>query len=495
MNNFESIPFFTSELLIVFSILVILVLDLVNLKKVIYPFTIFASLLIGIGLFIPCISNLVDITLFTEMLKITDESIYLKLLILVSTTSIILVSKYSKSFDDEYESEYNMLLFSVLLGMFLMVSSINLVMIYLAIELVSIPSYILAGIIKNDRKSNEASLKYVIFGSFASGLMLYGLSMLYGVSGSLNLDVIHDFLITADNPYMIYMSLILMLVGFGYKISMAPMHYWTPDVYEGAPTTITAFFSVAPKIAGFAIIINVFSTLFTIPNFNKEELGLSINLIQNWPMILAVLSAATMTIGNVLALRQDNVKRLLAYSTISHVGFILMPFIFIFEGDAELTTYVNTSIVFYLTLYMFMNLSAFYMVIFAENKLNATTIDDWRGLGYKNLVLGAFMVLSLVSLAGLPPTSGFLGKYFLLYSLFLGGSYYWLGIVAVLNSVISLYYYFRIVKSMYFKDEETKDRIAPHCIIKYSIIIFSAQNVLIYLYWQPLWKFIEGLFS
>ena len=142
-----------------------------------------------------------------------------------------------------------------------------------------------------------------------------------------------------------------------------------------------------------------------------------------------------------------------------------------------------------------MNLSAFYMVIFAENKLNAKTLDDWSGLGYKNVLLGAFMVLSLVSLAGLPPTSGFLGKYFLLYSLFKGGGYYWLGIVAVLNSVISLYYYFRIVKSMYFKDENTKERISPNIVIKYSIILFSAQNLLIYLYWEKLWKFIEGLFS
>ena len=197
------------------------------------------------------------------------------------------------------------------------------------------------------------------------------------------------------------MSIMLILVGFGYKISMAPLHYWTPDVYEGSPTTITAFLSAAPKAAGFAILIRSFFTLFTVDG----NLSVSSSAIEyaDWTLIISVLSAATMTIGNLLALKQDNVKRMLAYSTISHVGFMLMAF-------STLSSGANIAIMFYLFIYMFMNLSAFFMVIYVENNYKVDSIDGWNGLGYKNLVLGFFMVLSLVSLAGLPPTSGFVGK-------------------------------------------------------------------------------------
>ena len=423
------------------------------------------------------------------MLTIDSISYYFKWIILLSTFSILFVSFYSKKLDKEYLAEYNMLLLCILLGMFLMVSSINLIMIYLAIELVSIPSYILAGIIKNDKKSNEASLKYVIFGSFASGLMLYGLSLLYGISGSLDLNTISQSLLLIENPYMLYMSIILILVGFGYKISMAPMHYWTPDVYEGSPTTITAFLSVAPKAAGFAILIRVFIALFT----SETETGLVLlensegYLKANWSLIIAILSAITMTIGNVLAIRQDNVKRMLAYSTISHVGFMLMAF-------STVSIEANIAITLYITMYMFMNLSAFYVVIYAENNFNAENIEDWNGLGYKNMVLGVFMVISLVSLAGLPPTSGFFGKVYLFRTLFAESKYYWLAIVGILNSVVALYYYFRIVKSMYFKESDSQKTVKAHPVIYWSVVILSAQNLLFDIYWDKLDNYIKGLF-
>ena len=203
--------------------------------------------------------------IFNGMLINDKFSFYFKWIIFISTGSVILVSKYSNELDKEYKAEFDALILFVLLGMFLMTNSIDLLMIYLSIELVSIPSYVLAGMLKNDKKSNEASLKYVIFGSFASGLMLFGLSWLYGISGSTNIYEIYKTIQIIDNPYMIYMSLMLILIGFGYKISMAPLHYWTPDVYEGSPTIVTAFFSAAPKAAGFAILIRTFLYCLLVP--------------------------------------------------------------------------------------------------------------------------------------------------------------------------------------------------------------------------------------
>ena len=480
MNNLQSIQYFMPELAIILLALSVIVLDLLSLKKWIKYFTISGLILVSILLFQ---SSPSDSYIFEGLLKNDSFSYFFKWIILISTFSIILISNYSKELDYEYYSEYNSLLLIILLGMFLMTNSVDLLMIYLSVELVSIPSYILAGIIKNDRKSNEASLKYVIFGSFASGLMLFGLSWLYGISGSTNIYEIHNAIMTIDNPNMLYMSILLLLIGFGYKISMAPLHYWTPDVYEGSPTTITAFLSVAPKAAGFAILIRSFFILFTI----ESDITLTANslLKANWPLIISVLSAATMTIGNLLALKQDNVKRMLAYSTISHVGFMLMAF-------STLSVNANIGIMFYLTMYMFMNLSAFFMVIYVENNYKVSNIDDWAGLGYKNLVLCSFMVLSLVSLAGLPPTSGFVAKVYLFRTLFAEQKFYWLAIVGILNSVVSLYYYFKIVKSMYFLENEKLESKNAHPVIFWLIIIFSSQNLLFYFYWNQLYLLIEG---
>ena len=484
MNNLQSIQYFLPELLIVQLALSIIVLDLLSLKK-------WVTICVYIGF--ACVALLLcqlsspneGFSIFNGMLINDSFSYYFKWIILISTFSIVLISNYSKELDREYSVEFNALILFVLLGMFLMTNSIDLLMIYLSIELVSIPSYILAGILKNDKKSNEASLKYVIFGSFASGLMLFGLSWLYGISGSTNIYEIYKVLVIAENPYMIYMSLMLILVGFGYKISMAPLHYWTPDVYEGSPTVVTAFFSVAPKAAGFAILIRTFSILFTDGN------SLSINVLPlenvNWSFVIAILSAFTMSIGNLLALKQDNVKRMLAYSTISHVGFMLMAF-------ATTSVEGSVGIMFYLTMYMFMNLSAFFMVIHVENNFAAKNIEQWAGIGYKSPVLSIFMVLSLVSLAGLPPTSGFVGKVYLFRTLFATEQFYWLGIVAILNSVVSLYYYFKIVKSMYFSEKEIKSKETIEMPIYVMIIAFSAQNLLFYLYWSDLYNYIQGLF-
>tara|TARA_Y100000589_G_scaffold132891_1_gene126936 strand:- start:7328 stop:8659 length:1332 start_codon:yes stop_codon:yes gene_type:complete len=412
-----------------------------------------------------------SISLLFEGMIINDSlSIFFKWLILISTLSIVLISKEDNSVVSEVKGEYYAMLLIIMLGMFAMVSAKNLLMVYLAIEMVSIPSYIIAGISKNDRESNEASLKYVIYGSFASGIMLYGLSYLYGMAGSLDINIVAAKLGSYDASITVYMIIIFVLVGFGYKISMVPFHYWTPDVYQGAPITVTAFLSVAPKAAGFAILIRFFYTLF-IDNVD----------ILQWPQLIAFMSALTMTVGNVLALNQTNIKRLLAYSSISHVGFMLVAF-----SIVSLDSVV--SILFYMFFYLFMNLSAFYMAIYMSNNYNADELDDWNGIGLKAPVLSFFMVLSLASLAGLPPTSGFIAKVYVLRNLFSDATFLWLGLVAIINTVISLYYYFKIVRAMYFMKND--DLVYKKCnqVLFWSIIVFSLQNIIFYLYWPNLIK-------
>ena len=468
LSNINSLTSYLPELMIVLTILCVFIAESISsYRSSTYMISIAGLLFTGILLLF---SHSSTSLLFEGMIINDSLSIFFKWLILISTLSIVLISKEDNSVVSEVKGEYYAMLLIIMLGMFAMVSAKNLLMVYLAIEMVSIPSYIIAGISKNDRESNEASLKYVIYGSFASGIMLYGLSYLYGMAGSLDINIVAAKLASYDASITVYMIIIFVLVGFGYKISMVPFHYWTPDVYQGAPITVTAFLSVAPKAAGFAILIRFFYTLF-IDNVD----------ILQWPQLIAFMSALTMTVGNVLALNQTNIKRLLAYSSISHVGFMLVAF-----SIVSLDSVV--SILFYMFFYLFMNLSAFYMAIYMSNNYNADELDDWNGIGLKAPVLSFFMVLSLASLAGLPPTSGFIAKVYVLRNLFSDATFLWLGLVAIINTVISLYYYFKIVRAMYFMKND--DLVYKKCnqVLFWSITVFSLQNIIFYLYWPNLIK-------
>ena len=481
-NNLKSLLSFIPELIIMEGMLSIILLEIIpNQRKYIYSSTLGVIILSFIAVLFSLNSSQGS-QLFMNLIVVDPFSTFFKIIFLISTLVIIMVSKSSVEIKDDIKAEYYFLLLVIVLGMFLMSSSINLLMVYLAIELVSIPSYILAGISKNNKSSNEASLKYVIFGSFASGLMLFGLSWLYGIAGSTNIFEIQRALVESGNSLMVFMALLFILVGFGYKISMVPFHYWTPDVYEGAATPVTAFFSIGPKAAGLAMLIRFFYSVFT-DGANNVLLGV------DWTLIIAVLSALTMTIGNLLALYQNNVKRLLAYSSISHIGFILI-------GFCILSTQALEAMLFYIFTYLFMNLGAFVVAIFVKNKINGEDVDSWKGMGFRNPLISAFMVICLVSLAGLPPTSGFVAKFYVLAELFRLESYRWLAVVAIINSVISLYYYFRIVKSMYFlsSDEEQKslEKVESSQINKWIIITLSVQPLIFYIYWSPLLDFIKN---
>ncbi len=472
LSNIQSLSSYLPELMIVLLILAVFLYESIEkYRYLVFSIScgglIFASILLYF-------SNPSSNLLFDGMLINDSLSIYFKWILLLSTLSVVIVSNKDNSILDFVKGEYFGMLLIILLGMFAMVSANNLLMVYLAIEMVSIPSYIIAGISKNNKESNEASLKYVIYGSFASGIMLFGLSLLYGVAGSTDINTIATKVATFDSSFVIYLSMIFVIAGFGYKISMVPFHYWTPDVYQGAPIPVTAFLSVAPKAAGFAILIRFFYAIF-IDN--------GIPVIE-WTTFIAIFSALTMTVGNVLALKQNNIKRLLAYSSISHVGFMLIAFSIVSPDSIA-------SILFYLFFYMFMNLSAFYMAIYMSNSYGADNIEDWNGIGHKVPVLSFFMVLSLASLAGLPPTSGFIGKVYVLRNLFADEQFLWLGLVAIINTVISLYYYFKIVKAMYFIENDTLEVKSCCPYLYWIIIIFSAQNILFYLYWPTLWNLLE----
>lgn len=483
MSNVNSLIYFIPELIIVVSILSTILLGLKDSLSI-YIFPSLYISLIGV-IIIVLFSFNSNSHLFHGLIVVDSFSSFFKLIFTACVLSVLVVTQYSKEIKLDL-SEYAMMLLSVLLGLYLMSSSVNLLMIYLAVELVSIPSYILAGFSKNDKVSNEASLKYVIFGSFASGLMLFGMSLMYGLSGSLNIFDINAALISASNPMFTSFTLILVLVGFGYKISMAPFHYWTPDVYEGSPTPVTAFFSVAPKAAGLALFARFFISVFTYEGQLLDQITL--DLIINWSGVIAVLSALTMTIGNFIALHQNSVKRLLAYSSISHIGFILIGFTTISQESI-------TSILMYIVIYFFMTLPAFYMTIVVKDNMGDDNLVSWKGLAENNSVLAAFMVISLVSLAGLPPTAGFIGKFYLLANIFRADTYYWLAIIAILNSVVSLYYYFLIVKAMYFdlSEDGAAVKLDVHSSVYWSIVLMSSQALLFYFYWSSLISFLNSL--
>jgi NADH-quinone oxidoreductase subunit N len=343
--------------------------------------------------------------------------------------------------------EYYMLITAMMLGMFIMAGATNLLLMYLALELTSISSYILAGYTKRERDSAEASLKYVLYGAVSSGMLIYGVSILYGITGATDIYGVNAALQNGGfNPMALLVAGILIIAGFGYKVTVAPFHFWSPDVYEGAPITITAFLAVASKAAGFAMMIRFFkvsfidSTLLTTTGVWDIVAGFQ------WNLILAVMAVLTMTIGNLVALWQNNIKRLLAYSSIAHAGYILM-------GLVVLTDQGIAAILLYFVMYLFMNFGAFYVAMIISNKLNTEDIEDYRGLGYRAPLIGVAMAVFLVALTGIPPTAGFIAKFYI-FAAVISAGWYGLVLIAGINSIVSLFYYVRIFRNMWLIEPE-----------------------------------------
>ncbi len=341
-----------------------------------------------------------------------------------------IVSLISMDFEQLKQSgEYYALIIIAAMGLGLMAAANDLIMLYVAMELTSITQYLLVGYLRDTPRSSEAGLKYFLFGAVTSTVMLYGMSLLYGFTGQTNFSAVAAGLAGVDGPPVL-VAIILIAVGFGFKVAAVPFHFWTPDVYEGAPTPITGYISVASKAAGFAVLVRVFNVLFPVPYQHSE-----------WVNLIETLSIVTMTLGNVLAIPQRNIKRLLAYSSIAQAGYVLI-------GVAAASRLGVAASLFYLGAYVLTNLAAFTTVILVTNKTGGDELKDFAGLGRRSTYLGLLMMLALLSLAGVPPLAGFFGKFYV-FQAAVGAGLVRLAIIGVLNAIVGLYYYLTIIKVMF----------------------------------------------
>jgi NADH-quinone oxidoreductase subunit N len=396
-----------------------------------------------------------------------------------ATSLVAIFLSYQSSELSETGAEYWALIVGIAIGMPMLAAANNLLMIYLALEMVSILSFILVGYLTGSRRSSEAALKYVLYGATASGVMIYGLSLIFGVTGTLDAMEIRQFLL--NNPaerLALFVGLLMTFAGFGYKISAVPFHMWAPDVYEGAPTPVAAFLSVGPKAAGFAIVLRFIYTALT-QNQNGDFVPLKYVDISS---LLALFSVATMTLGNFVAIQQKNTKRFLAYSSIAHAGYMLM-------AAAALNDEAIKATIFYLISYFLMNLGAFAVAIYVINALKTEDLEGFKGLAKRpgnGIMVAVAMTLFLFSLTGLPPTVGFIGKFYL-FSAVIEAKLYLLAVVGVLNSVVSLYYYARVVKYMFFDDPPDDQPLASQGWSFSGVLVGLALATLVFgIYWRSL---------
>jgi NADH-quinone oxidoreductase subunit N len=391
---------------------------------------------------------------FSGTWVVDNYSRFFKLLFLLCTGLTILLSlKYLKDEGINHGEYFAILLFATV-GMMIMASGSDFITIVLGLELMSICLYVLTGYTRGRQISNEAALKYFVLGSFATGFLLYGIALFYGAVGDTSLKSLAELTVRTNfQNYTIIIGMVLMIIGFGFKIAVVPFHMWTPDVYQGAPSPITAFMSAGPKAAAFAAFIRVF--LEALPTARNE-----------WVDLIWILAVLTMTVGNVAALVQDNVKRMLAYSSIAHAGYVMVAFIAAREMGIS-------SMLYYLLAYTFMNLGAFAIITVAggrnEERVN---VQDFAGFGYSNPVAAVMMSLFLFSLAGIPPTAGFMGK-FLIFSAAIKEGFLGLALIGVVNSVISVYYYLRVTIAMYMKEPEAAQEGAIGTVIFSPAIIIA----------------------
>ena len=390
--------------------------------------------------------------IFNNMLAVDNFALFFKLLFLGIAVLVILASVDYASRFARFQGEYYALVLLSTLGMMLMAATTELISIYIALELTSISLYILVGFLK-DRKSTEASLKYLLLGAVASAVLLFGMALVFGFTGKTQLAEIAQVIQTMPSQTLLgspalILGIVLLIVGFGFKIAAVPFHMWVPDVYEGAPTPITAYLSVASKAAGFAIILRVFYSTFGLPHW----------LSLDWGLIFAVLSAIGMTLGNVAAIPQTNIKRMLGYSSIAQAGYLMVGLATVGLSPAA-DILGRSGLLFFLASYALTNMGAFIAVIAISGKLGSDLIDDYSGMGKRAPLLALALTLCLISLIGLPPAAGFMAKFYI----FSGAIHHgllWLVVIAVINSVVSAYYYLRVVKVMWLGEPASEEKVS-----------------------------------
>ena len=397
------------------------------------------------------VANIDQSSTFASMFALDGFAIFFKLLFLVTMAMLVLLSDdYLRN--SRYSAwEYYSLLAFALCGMMFMVSGVHLASIYVGLELMSLSSYILAGYFKNELKSTEAAMKYFVLGAVSSAILLYGISLIYGATGTLNLLRIANAMSTIVTNDALMFGIMLLGAGLCFKIAAAPFHVWTPDVYEGAPTPITAFLSTASKGAAFAIFARIFYV--GMHHFRLD-----------WQYVLATIAALSMIVGNLAAITQDNVKRMLAYSSIGHAGYVLLGIIAV----SDMGLY---GVLVYSVVYIFATLGIWSVVLMlSKHEYAGEQVNDFEGL-HRRAPLWAFaMIVFLLSLGGIPPTAGFIGKYFLFYAA-VGAGFGWLAIIAVLMSAVSMFFYFRIVMAMYLRDGQQQAEVVPSGALKFVAAI------------------------
>lgn len=380
-------------------------------------------------------------TALGDTLAVDNFSLFFKFLFLGAAALVVLASTgYSIRFA-RFQGEYYALVLTSAAGMMLMASGRELITLYISLELTSLSLYALAGFLK-DPRSNEASLKYLLLGAISSAVLLYGMALLLGLTGETHLDAIANALgrMPGANYPVLFLGIIFIVTGFGFKIAAVPFQMWVPDVYEGSPTPVTAYLSVASKAAGFAITLRVFTLALGGPREAAD-----------WSLIFAILAVASMTLGNILAIPQANIKRMLGYSSIAQAGYLMV-------GLATLSDLGRSGIIFFLASYAFTNLGAFIAVIAISHRIDSDLISDYAGMAHRSPLLAGALTFCLISLVGIPPTAGFIAKVYLFNAAVQQGLA-WLVIIAVVNSVISAYYYLGVVKAMFMGTPLSLERV------------------------------------
>jgi NADH-quinone oxidoreductase subunit N len=454
----ENLNLVLPEIFISLSIMFLLVLGVFkkNSSKIIFNISLLALLITAIITFNET-SNIDRVTLFNNSVVIDYMSSLMKIITLLGAFLVLVISPtYLKTFMI-YKIEYPVLILSSVLGMMVMISSNDLIVFYMGLELQSLALYVLATFNRDQIKSSEAGLKYFVLSALSSGLLLYGCSLIYGFSGSTNFNVISNQLNTDE--YVLTFGIVFILVGLAFKISAVPFHMWAPDVYEGSPTSVTLFFTMVPKIAALTVFVRFLYVPF-------------LNLIDQWQMIIVFLSIASMLFGAIAAIGQTNIKRLIAYSSIGHIGYTL----------AGLATGSNEGIqssIIYISIYVIMNLALFScLLMLKRNDQYYEEIDDLSGLSKNHPLLSLSLLVILFSLAGIPPLAGFFAKFYV-FKAVIEQSMYFLAIVGLLSTVVAAFYYLRIIKIIYFDKEKEKYDQDHSLWLKFSLT-FSTILILLY---------------
>jgi NADH-quinone oxidoreductase subunit N len=443
--------------LIILSALGVIMLfsEMLNYKKALLPLTF-------IGLIAALVANVMDwnsnLHYYNEMMIADNYSIaFTSLLIIITLFWFVMSPEYFH--EPSSRTDHFSLIIFALIGAQLLTSFGNMLMLFLAIEILSIPMYVLAGSNKNNPNSNEASLKYFMMGAFATGFLLFGIALIYGASGSFHLENISQYLSAQNGNFSlsILAGLLLIIIGLAFKISAVPFHFWTPDVYTGSPTVITAFMSTVVKIAAFAAFFRLFTTCFS----------LSSTL---WSNVIWIIAALTIIIGNITAVFQSSFKRLLAYSSIAHAGYMLLALL-------ALNNYAQSSILYYSAAYAISSITAFAILLLVSHVTKSDSIQSFNGLAKKNPMLAFATVVAMLSLAGIPPLAGFFAKYYI-FTAALQQGYVGLIIIAVLGSLIGVYYYFQIIISL-FRQETSETVIPMNAVFKTFLVVVSLAALLL----------------